>query len=213
MSLADAIAASGGIPSAFAKDDTIGATITGVVESADLRQTTHYETGEPETWQDGNPKQQVVVTLQTDQRDPALPDDDGKRRVYIKWWGDQKKQLLAAIKAAGVGDLLPGGTFTATFTGLGEAPNPRLNQPKLFTYRYQAPPTGLAQAVAEQPQRAAPTAPAAPAEVWGPPTPTADQPDKELQAKVTQMRGLGLADPQIAAALGVDIALIAETPF
>lgn len=204
--LASAIAAAGGIPSAFQKDDTVGKSVTGRIESAELRQVTSFETQEPETWADGSPKQQVVITILTDLAEG--PDDDGRRRVYVKWWGDQKKALVAAIKNSGDSDLHPGGTFTATFSGLGEVKTRGFNAPKLYTYSYVKPPTGLAQAVAATPAPAA--APAAPVqqEVWGPPAPSAD-----IQAKVTQMRNLGLADAAIAAALGVPLEQLVEVPF
>jgi hypothetical protein len=205
--LASAIAAAGGIPSAFSKDDPVGTSITGRIESAELRQVTSFETQEPETWADGSPKQQVVITLTTDLQDG--PDDDGRRRVYVKWWGDQKKALVAAIKNSGDNDLHPGGTFTATFSGLGEVKTRGFNAPKLYTYQYVKPPTGLAQAVAAAPAATAPAQQQA-GEPWGPP---AAAPDAGIQAKVAQMRTLGLADSAIAAALGVDPSAVAETPF
>ena len=204
MSLADAIAAAGGIPSAFQKNDPIGTSITGTIESAELRQVTNIDTQEPETWADGSPKQQVVITLQTDLRDPANPEDDGRRRLYPKWWGDQRKALIAAIKAAGDDDLHPGGRFTATFSGEGEPPKKGFNAPKLYTYQYVKPPTGLAQAVA-----AAPSAPAQPEPgTWGPPPV-----DPGIGQKVAQMRNLGLEDSAIAAALGITADQVSEVPF
>ena len=37
------------------------------------------DTGKPKYWEDGTPRQQIVVHLQTDQRDPDIEDDDGIR--------------------------------------------------------------------------------------------------------------------------------------
>lgn len=155
---ADALAKSGGTPSAFDKYSQPGATVTGTIVDVDMMQTRDFKTQQPETWSDGNPKQQVAITLATPQRDQSDPDDDGHRRIYVKWWGDQKKALIAAIRATGDSDLRSGGTFTATFSREGTSPAPGMSPPKIFTYQYTPPATGIAQAVQEQP--AAQTAPA-----------------------------------------------------
>ena len=203
--LASAIAASGGAPSAFGKDTPVGTTVTGRIIEAQLRQVTNFETGDPETWADGSPKQQVVVTIDTGV--PVGDDGDTRVRIYIKWWGDQRRNLIAAIKNSGDTDLHPGGTFTATYTGDGEAPRKGFSAPKLYTYAYTPPKTGIAHAV-EQQAAPAPAQPAA--EPWGPPPTPADP---ALESKVAQMRGLGLTDAQIAAALGIDEGAVNGIPF
>lgn len=205
MSLAQAIAEAGGIPSAFLKDTPVGTAVTGTIESADLRQTTDFETQTPETWDDGSPKMQVVVTLHTALRDPSNPDDDGKRRVYVKWWGDQKKALLQAIFASKDTDLRPGGTFTAQFTGLGQATG-RLNAPKLYSFAYTPPPTGLAQAV----QATAPApqaAPAAPPQAYQQPAPVQPAaPAVDFAAIAAQQAAAAqVAPPAPAAAPGPEV--------
>jgi hypothetical protein len=42
------------------------------------------KTGEPKFWPSGDPMYQVIVTVQTQERDPSIQDDDGKRRLFIK---------------------------------------------------------------------------------------------------------------------------------
>lgn len=138
-SFADLLASSGKVTGAFSKESPVGTTVQGVIDDAAVRQVNHYETGEPEFWSDGNPKLQVAVILQTDLRDPMNPEDDGRRGVYIKWWGDSRKELERAIKAAGDTDLRKGGLFMARFTGEKPNDNPRLNATKLFSYAYQMP--------------------------------------------------------------------------
>jgi len=137
MSITDLLN-SGGAPSfKFAQ---IGATVRGAVVSADIVQKRNFDTGQPETWEDGSPVNQIRVVLQTELRDPQIPDDDGQRAVYIKGWGDQLRELRRAIKAAGANDLEPGGTFTDTYTGDGELSKGRRGfPPKVHAYTYTRP--------------------------------------------------------------------------
>jgi hypothetical protein len=73
----------GSVPSA--KFETHGDTVTGVItDTPEVRPQTDFDSGQPLFWDDGKPKMQLVVTLATDQRDPANADDDGTRRVYVK---------------------------------------------------------------------------------------------------------------------------------
>ena len=50
-----------------------------LVLRVEARQARKYESTEPDTWDDGTPKMQVVVTLDTNYRDGSNPDDDGTR--------------------------------------------------------------------------------------------------------------------------------------
>lgn len=122
----------------FGKDENdqaapIGTSVTGKVLEVVVRQVTDIQTREPQTWPDGNPKQQAIITLQTDERDSADAEDDGRRNVYIKLWGLQKTALAAASKAAG-GSPAPGDTFTAKYTGVGKKTNPAFSAPKIYEY-------------------------------------------------------------------------------
>lgn len=139
MSLADAIAQTGGTPSAFKKETPVGTSVQGRVVSADIQQRRNYE--DPnilETWPDGNPKQQVRIIVDTGQPDPDA-ENTTERAIYVKWWGDQKQALLGAVRAANDTDVREGGFFKATFTNERPSDNPRLSPEKLFAYEYQAP--------------------------------------------------------------------------
>lgn len=105
-----------GVPSA--KFKTIGDSVTGKIVKLDASQQTEFrrdgKPGDPLTWPDGKPKMQVIVTLQTTQRDPSVEDDDGQRRVFIK--GKQLTDATkAAVRAARAKRLDVGGTFTVVF--------------------------------------------------------------------------------------------------
>jgi hypothetical protein len=106
---------------------------------------------EPKTYSDGTAIPQLNVTLQTDLRNwdkvtkvptdadgNALPasDDDGKRRVFIKY--DMRRAVAVAIKATGERALAEGGTLAIKQSG--EKATGKANPLPLFEARYQAPP-------------------------------------------------------------------------
>jgi hypothetical protein len=127
-----------------AKFDSIGDSVTGVIVSTDVQQQTDITTGAPLTWDNGDARQQLVVRLQTTQRDPDNTDDDGVRNVYVK--GSKKAgtksmhdAVATAVRASGSKGLEVGGTLTVTFVGE-EPPQQRgLSPRKLWEATYAQP--------------------------------------------------------------------------
>lgn len=138
---------------AFNANSQPGDSVTGIIESVSANQVRDFQTRQPAFWNDGSPQLQVLVTIDTGRTDPTVMDDDGRRTVYIKGWGVQRRAWLQAIRNAGLhkaSDIKPGDRFTATFTGYGDrgnAPQP----PKLFEYviEHQSP----ADIAMQQPQQ------------------------------------------------------------
>ena len=148
--IADALASGG----TYLKWEHPGTTYTGIITDVTMRQSRKYESTDLDTWDDGTPKMQVVLTIATDYRDQAQQDDDGTRMISINLWSGQKKALVAACKAAGVGEPQVGQRFTATHvSGIGNAKAPRV-----FEYTLTAGPTGVAAALDVEPA-ATPAAP------------------------------------------------------
>ena len=144
--IADALASGG----TYLKWEHPGTTYTGIITDVTMRQSRKYESTELDAWDDGTPKLQVVLTLATDYRDQAQQDDDGTRMISINLWSGQKKALVAACKAAGVGEPQAGQRFTATHvSGIGNAKAPRV-----FEYTLTAGPTGVAAALDVEPAAA-----------------------------------------------------------
>lgn len=120
----------------------IGATITGRISmEPKTAQQTDPKDNSPKTFPNGDPMMQVIVTLQTSQRDPAVEDDDGIRTVYVK--SNMLKAIREAVKAAGAKGLEVGGTLTVTYVADGEKTNKAFNPPKFYTAVYK-PPSGEA---------------------------------------------------------------------
>ena len=189
----DALLAGGG---KTAKFETIGTTHSGTITDVSVRQATNFDTGKPEFWDDGNPKQQIVVSIQTPERLDA--DDDGVRAIYINAWGEKLKAFRQAASEA-KGKPEPGDFFTATYTGDGEKPQ-RGYAPKLFKYAIKkASPVDavLGGATATASTAAAPVAQPAAAPV------ASDE-------RVVKLIAAGLGDDDISSALDVPQATVAS---
>jgi hypothetical protein len=124
----------GGIPAA--KFPTIGTTVKGTVVSSEVTQQTDFATGKPKTWDDGKPMQQVVITLQTIERDPDVADDDGVRKLYVK--GQMTNALRDALRAAGA-RLEVGGTLAVQYVEDEPSATRGFNPKKIYRAQYVAP--------------------------------------------------------------------------
>lgn len=123
----------GGAPSA--KFESIGAKVSGVItDEPTISQQTDFDSGELLFWNDGSPRNQMVVTLDTDERKDA--DDDGSRRLYVK--SNLQKAVTSAVKAVGAPGLRVGGHLTVTYTSNGQKVG-RGQPPKLYTAVYVPP--------------------------------------------------------------------------
>lgn len=129
----DDLLAGGGAAGKGLKFDTVGTAYSGVVVSADKRAFTNIQTGSPEFWEDGKPKEQIVIGIQTDQRDPAIENDDGVRYDYIKAWGVQLKALREAARQAG-GSPAVGDTYSVKFVREEPSKTRGFNPTKVYEY-------------------------------------------------------------------------------
>src|SRR5690606_14237250 len=134
-----------------------------------------------------NPMMQLVVTLQTGERDPGIVDDDGRRRVYVR--GQLKRAVQRAVKTAAAPGLAVGGQLTVTYARDGQPTNPPLNPPNGSPVMYARPAPGAAEptaapaAPAQQAQGAAPAP--APAQAQG----QVDPNSPEIQALLAEIQG------------------------
>jgi hypothetical protein len=135
----DFLMGGGGAPSAAfpAPGTLVGGTIT---ETPVVQQQRDLKDGSPKFWSDGNPQMQMVVTIQTEQRDPGNPDDDGKRRLFVK--GQMKQAVADAVRAAGAPGLQVGGVLEVAYTHDGPVAQRGFNAPKQYKARYTAASAG-----------------------------------------------------------------------
>lgn len=215
MSVASLLANTGGTSAKF---DQIGDTHEGTIVSTEAVQRRDFTTNEPATWDDGSAQMQIVVTLETQERDASDPDDDGTRKLYLKAWGQSMKELKRAVQAAGDTDLQPGGHFTVTYARDGEQKKRGFNAPKEFAMEYRKP-SGTAGLINAPVQEAtpAPTAQAASAAQPAPQQPVEQsQPAQAAPAQgndqvsiAKQLIATGLDDNTIHGTTGLDLPVIA----
>lgn len=123
----------GGAPSA--KFDRIGVVVRGKILSTEVTDQTEFGTNKVLTWDDGKPRKQLVITLQTDQRDDDMGDDDGKRRIYAKG------NMLDAIREAAYDHrgLQVGGELAVKYVANGKPSQKGWNPPKQYKAQYTPP--------------------------------------------------------------------------
>jgi hypothetical protein len=143
----------GGGGSPAAKFPAPGATVKGTVIRATVQQARDLD-NKPKFWDDGNPVKQLVVWLQTEERNPEIEDDDGIRRIFAG--GSVKAEsksmraaIMEALRKAGSGGrparLEPGGTLAVRYVGDGprNPQRPALNPPKQYVAQYEPPKPGV----------------------------------------------------------------------
>ena len=117
------------VPSISFKDAKVGDSFTGTITALETSQVRNYEDSTIlETWPDGSPKLQVVVTLATDYVDNE--EDDGERKLYL--FGQKLAAAKAALKEASMDKLELGTTLTITYSGTKPSSNKKYNDVKLY---------------------------------------------------------------------------------
>lgn len=115
-------------------------------------------TSEKQFWPSGDPMMQIVVTIQTDERDPADDDDNGKRLLHIT--PRLQPAVRDAVKAAGAKGLAVGGRLAVQWNaGSGQGQG----NARQYAAAYEPPQVGadLLTTNATPPLTAAPPAPVA----------------------------------------------------
>lgn len=180
---ANAILMGGGGPKGW-KFDEPGTTRTGTIaEPPQAKQERDYDPsnpggGNPKFFPSGDPIMGVHVVVQTDEHDPSIDGDDGKRTFYIE--GRYLKEAVReGVRNAGAAGLEVGGRIAVTFT---HREDPMDKRSRKF-WQVQYVPAGnaalMAEPASQAPQVQAPTQPgwgapaAAPAPAFAQPAPAA----------------------------------------
>jgi hypothetical protein len=127
----------GGAPAFFNKNSQVGDAIEGTVVASKPRESRDPVTMEVKRYNDGNAMMDLVVTLQTTMRQHN--DDDGLRRVFVRWRGTDKINLESAVQRAGDRFVRNGAWMRVKYVGLGDPGRGGLSAPKVFEFDYRAP--------------------------------------------------------------------------
>lgn len=107
----------------------------GQVLSKTISNQTDMANGQVRTWDDGSPRKQMVLLLQTSER--ADPQDNGQRQLFIK--GDLPRACREAFQAAGAGDIEIGSWVYAAWVDDKPAKKPGFNASKIYKVTYARP--------------------------------------------------------------------------
>ena len=121
-------------PGYFTKESEVGDSITGTIVAANFRDRRDAK-GKVQRWDDDTPQENLVITMETTLS--QFDGDDGKRSIYVKWWGEQRRDIAKAVNAAGATVPTAGDTLTVTYVGDGPQPKDKALSPeKLYEYEY-----------------------------------------------------------------------------
>lgn len=125
----------GGAPAV--KFPTVGTKVVGKVLDQKKQQSKDMATGDLKTWDDGSPIYEIVFTLQTDERDPNIEDDDGTRRLFAR--GQMLKAIGIALRKVQWKKPLVGGTLGVKYDHDGEAKTRGFSPPKVYVAKFDPP--------------------------------------------------------------------------
>ncbi|WP_423858968.1 hypothetical protein [Alloscardovia omnicolens] len=206
----------GGAKSFFTGDSQPGEMVEGEIVSIEVTQVNVFGKKQPDYWQNGDPKQQIHIVLQT-QLPPVDSDDDGRRSLWVKGWGAHLKALRDAAKKAGVDEPHIGDRMRAKFMGFGER-GKASQLPKVYEYTIipasQAAVSNLmgggasstpAPVATPTPAPVAPATPAAPVPAAAIPTTAVSQPNVN---DIKALLNIGKSEEEIAALMNTSVAVV-----
>jgi hypothetical protein len=122
-----------------ARFETVGKRVAGKIVRPPVEvQQRDFDSNELLFWDDGNPRMQLVVTVDTGNVDPTVEDDDGERAIYVK--GQMLSAVRAALKRARAKTLEPDGYFAVTFIEEEPLPKGKRGKPKkIYAAEYEPP--------------------------------------------------------------------------
>jgi hypothetical protein len=121
-----------------AKFPRIGSSVEGVITAVNPpEQQTDPKTQKPVFKDNGQPKMQIRVTLQTAERDPGDPDDDGLRNLYIRGW--MVGAIGDALRKAGKAEPEVGGRLKVTHNEEEPSRVPGFDPIKKYVAEYTPP--------------------------------------------------------------------------
>lgn len=122
-------------PAFFSKESKLGDFIEGIITNISIRQARDFKSKKPETWDDGSPKQQIVIIIDSTNGKGELVSNS----VYIKWWGPNRKSFASAVVEGGGVAPVDGGKLKVTFKEEIPSEEKGMDPQKIFSYEYTAP--------------------------------------------------------------------------
>lgn len=119
------------------KAEAIGDRISGALVNAEMRQQTDFDTGKPLTFDDGNPRTQLVLTIATDEGEMSFYAKPSSKFVRENEAAEGKglagqDAVIAAMRLAELKNFSDVGQITIVHTGLSKVPKKGQDPSRLF---------------------------------------------------------------------------------
>lgn len=125
----------GGAPTANFLE--IGTVHEGRIRTYEKVQQRDMDTGSPKFWDDGSPMWQMVITIETDERDPDIDGDDGVRRLFVK--AQMLQAVRDAIRKSGHRGEVRGGKLGVKYVRDDPPTRKGFNGPKVYVAKFEPP--------------------------------------------------------------------------
>jgi hypothetical protein len=130
---------------ASAKFPEIGDRVAGIVTSAKRTQQTDFDTGDPLTFTNGEPRMQTVIGLElADGTTVRLYAKGGTYEAATGTGKSMEGAIVAAVRAAGCTSIDVGAKLAVAHTGLTKPAKKGLNPAKLYEAAYEPPKQSVA---------------------------------------------------------------------
>lgn len=120
-----------------AKFPTLGTEVSGTITAIHPPEDQTDPRGNVVKDKNQNPKKQVRIVLSTDLRDPADPEDDGARTLYVKGW--MTGAIGQGVRKAGAKQPEVGGWLSVVFSDEEPSTTPGFDPTKKYTATYRPP--------------------------------------------------------------------------
>lgn len=123
----------------------VGDHVEGIVVSASREQQTDFDTGAGLVWDNGDPRMESVVIMDTDLRNSDIENDDGRRALHLRGGKYETAEgsgtagedaLREAMQKSGL-RVEPGVKITAGITGMAKPTGRGRNPAKLWTIKLE----------------------------------------------------------------------------
>jgi hypothetical protein len=127
-----------------AKFEHLGDKYIGKIKSVTRQQQRDFDTGKGMVWDNGDPRLQLVITLDTADGDVVLYAKGGKFDAVEGEGATMEVAIVAAVQAAGAESIDPGAELAVAYTGRGKPIRTGAQGAKLFVAAYKVPQPNVA---------------------------------------------------------------------
>jgi hypothetical protein len=122
-----------------AKFETVGDKHAGRIVAVKREQQRDFDSGKAMYWDNGDPRLQLVITLDTSAGEVTLYAKGGQFDAAEGEGASMEVAIVAAVRAAGADSIDPGADLAVAYTGRGKPSKPGAQGAKLYIAAYKPP--------------------------------------------------------------------------